>query len=162
METIGERIRRLREARGLSPADLAHAVGITPQAIAAIENGDTKCPKLPNALLIARALNISAWEIAFGKPEPRRPLHTKAESEDALTALLAQMPAFGTLLQTEHHEERLARLEHSAAVHDEALRHIIDITLALNSLPDLLQRLALLVPGSGTLAEEIHTLRVSA
>lgn len=162
METIGERIARLRNAKGFTHAALANAVGISTQAIISIENGTTKCPRLPNALYIARALNVTPWEMTFGKPEPRRPLHTRAESEDALTALLAQMAPLPTSSETKKHEERFAHLERSVNVHDEVLRRLIDIALALNTLPDLLQRLLLLVPDSETLAEEMRLLRASA
>jgi transcriptional regulator with XRE-family HTH domain len=163
MGTIGERIQRLREARGLSRADLAYTINITPQGMAAIENGETKSPSFPVGLKIARALNVSPWEIAFGKPEPRRPIRAErdAADEDRLSALAAQMETVTLRAETEKREDRLTRLERYATIHHEVLEHLLHTASVADRLPNLLERLALLVPGSEALVEEIRTLRES-
>ena len=159
METIGERIKRLRETCGLTRADLAYKTDITPQGIAAIENGETKAPSFPVGLKIARALNTEAWEIAFGKPEPRRPTaHIKTEADLAEMLASLETPTHG---ETEKREDRLARLERYATVHHQVLQHLFHASVVGDRLPNLLERLALLVPDSEALVAEIRTLRGS-
>ena len=70
METVGERIKRLRDEKGLSRADLAYKVGISPQGMAALENGESKLPTFPVGLKLAAALDASPWELA-GEREPK-------------------------------------------------------------------------------------------
>ena len=54
MNTIGERIRALRQARRLSQAQVARAAGITPQAVSDIETGKTQNPAYLSELARAR------------------------------------------------------------------------------------------------------------
>jgi transcriptional regulator with XRE-family HTH domain len=74
MEEIGDRIRAAREARGLSPTDLARkmkadkGVEITPQAIYQIESGGTKNPKPQNLLAIVEVLEADIVQIITGQP----------------------------------------------------------------------------------------------
>jgi hypothetical protein len=130
--------------------------------VGAIESGKTKSPSLPVGVRMARTLNISAWEIAFGKPEPRRFPLIKKDPDDLLAAALARMESLPMQAETEKHEDRLMRLEHSVAVHNATLHLLLHAALATDRIPDVLQRLALLIPGSETLAEELRALRVSA
>ena len=66
-QTIGDRIRRVREARGMSQSELARrAGGLTSQAINAIEGGQTKSPTPENLFFIADALETDARELVFG------------------------------------------------------------------------------------------------
>jgi transcriptional regulator with XRE-family HTH domain len=160
VETIGERIKRLRGLRGLTRADLAYKTDITPQGIAAIENGETKAPSFPVGLKIARALNTEAWEIAFGKPEPRRTAMLIKKDAD-LAEMLASLEASAALGEAEKREDRLARLERYAMVHHQVLQHLFHASMVADRLPGLLERLGLLVPGSEALVAEIRTLRES-
>jgi transcriptional regulator with XRE-family HTH domain len=58
-ETIGRRIARAREVRGLSRPELALRLGLSAQAVEAVETGKTKQPSFKNGLLYARALGVT-------------------------------------------------------------------------------------------------------
>jgi putative transcriptional regulator len=55
-------VRRLRDARGLSQADLAAALGVSRQTINSIEN-DRYTPSLPLALAIGRFFEQRVEEV---------------------------------------------------------------------------------------------------
>ena len=61
--TLGERIRTVREARGLSQVSLADAAGISQGYLSQLEQ-DEREPSLSIAARIARALNLSLDDIA--------------------------------------------------------------------------------------------------
>ncbi len=56
-ETIGEKIRTVRKSAGLTQAQLANKLGVTPQTVSQYECGD-KTPKLQTLRRIARAMNV--------------------------------------------------------------------------------------------------------
>jgi transcriptional regulator with XRE-family HTH domain len=60
---LGEAIRQLRNKRGLSQEDLAHAAGVTTGTISAIERGNSN-PTWGTVKSIARALDVSMPELA--------------------------------------------------------------------------------------------------
>jgi transcriptional regulator with XRE-family HTH domain len=66
-ETFAERIKRLREQRGMTVGELALRAGLTEAAIRKMEYGDTKGHGFVNGLKIAECLGIDPWELAFGK-----------------------------------------------------------------------------------------------
>ena len=53
---------KMREAKGMSQAVLAQAVGISPAYLAMIENGE-RDPGEPIRRALARALEVSGWEL---------------------------------------------------------------------------------------------------
>lgn len=55
--TIGERIREIRKAQGLTQKELGHRLGLSYQSIAQWENG-LRSPKLETILKIAQALGV--------------------------------------------------------------------------------------------------------
>lgn len=59
METLGEKIKRVRKSKGLSQKELAEKAGITQSALVAIEKNKTKNIFLEVAKGIAKALNVS-------------------------------------------------------------------------------------------------------
>jgi transcriptional regulator with XRE-family HTH domain len=59
METIGEKIRRIRKGKGLIQKELASRAGITQSALVAIEKNKTKNIFLAVAKGIAKSLNVS-------------------------------------------------------------------------------------------------------
>lgn len=67
MENVGQRIKRLRESRGLSAAQLARLASTTVNAIFKIEGGYTKAPEFVAGLRMARALGVDPWYLAFGE-----------------------------------------------------------------------------------------------
>ena len=67
METIGERIARLRAAKDITQSELARLVGVTSSAINQIESGMTKAPRAEVMFAIADALDVDARELTFGE-----------------------------------------------------------------------------------------------
>ncbi len=61
-QTLGQRLRTLREARGLTQVRLAKTSGITQRAISYYET-DTGLPPATAAAALARALNVSTDEL---------------------------------------------------------------------------------------------------
>jgi phage repressor protein C with HTH and peptisase S24 domain len=70
MSTVGDRIRKAREAAGMTQVDLARAVGVSKVAISAIESGKTKHPSAPVLFKIADALDADAEVISTGFRTP--------------------------------------------------------------------------------------------
>jgi len=66
METIGKRIKELRDAKNLSQQKLADAVGVVKQTISSWENDEAKNPKLQHLFSIADALGVEARWLALG------------------------------------------------------------------------------------------------
>src|SRR5215469_3800803 len=64
-ESLGERVRRAREAAGRSQAQLADAIGIKQPSLHAIETGTSARSK--HTIAIARALNVSLRWLETGK-----------------------------------------------------------------------------------------------
>ncbi|MGP1361090.1 MAG: helix-turn-helix transcriptional regulator [Candidatus Fimenecus sp.] len=62
MNSLGNKIKRLREERGMYQKELAEKIGITDAAICKIEKG-IMLPSLPNALAIAETFNITVEEL---------------------------------------------------------------------------------------------------
>jgi transcriptional regulator with XRE-family HTH domain len=66
VESFGERLRRLRLARAVSCAQLAHRVGVTEGAIRQMESGQTKIASFVIGLRLAKELGTDAWYLANG------------------------------------------------------------------------------------------------
>ena len=66
VESFGERLRRLRIARTVSCAQLAHRVGVTEGAIRQMESGQTKMASFVIGLRLAKELGTDAWYLANG------------------------------------------------------------------------------------------------
>jgi transcriptional regulator with XRE-family HTH domain len=62
--TIGEVIRTIREARGLSQRDLAATARISQPYLAQLENGTRKRPAFDIVVKIARGLGMSLDELS--------------------------------------------------------------------------------------------------
>lgn len=69
LETIGERIRRLRKRLKLSQAVLGQAVGVSTSAVQKWESGETSQLKAENLLALAAALKVRAEYLQFGEGE---------------------------------------------------------------------------------------------
>ena len=59
---FGQRMRELRQERGMSQDDLAHACDIHPTAIGRIERGARE-PRLTTILRLARGLGVASGEL---------------------------------------------------------------------------------------------------
>ncbi|HTD38240.1 MAG TPA: helix-turn-helix transcriptional regulator [Candidatus Limnocylindrales bacterium] len=67
MESFGARLRRLREDKAFSVADLASAVGVSESAIRQLEVGNVKSPSFVLGLRIAIQLNVDPFYLALGE-----------------------------------------------------------------------------------------------
>jgi transcriptional regulator with XRE-family HTH domain len=65
-ESFGQRLRRLRTARGLRVLEVAYAAGITEGAIRQMEGGQTKGASLVVGLRLAKLLSVSPDYLASG------------------------------------------------------------------------------------------------
>jgi transcriptional regulator with XRE-family HTH domain len=65
-ETFGERLRRLREAQGLSVPEIASAVGASEGTIRQLETGNVKNPAFALGLRLADKLNVDPYYLALG------------------------------------------------------------------------------------------------
>lgn len=66
MESINQRITRLRTAAGMTPAELARAVGVSKAAVGKWESGDTADIKLANILRLCQIFRLTADELIGG------------------------------------------------------------------------------------------------
>lgn len=73
METMGERIKRLREASNLTQPELGEAVGVSRSAVAQWEDGSTENIKLQIFLRLCEVLNTDPHYLVWG-PERVDPL----------------------------------------------------------------------------------------
>jgi|GEM_PF-593863 len=85
--TVGERIRRAREAAGLKQSELAKKAGVTPSAISQIESGLSKQPSADNLLKIAKALNANPQWIISGRGDKRQLSVIQQRISDAMARL---------------------------------------------------------------------------
>jgi transcriptional regulator with XRE-family HTH domain len=69
VETLAERVKRLRNEQGLAAVALAKAVGVSTSAIRQIESGTVKAPSVHVALRLARALNVELSYLVFGEAD---------------------------------------------------------------------------------------------
>lgn len=76
--TIGDRLRRARQARGLSLRRLAEVLGVSPSLISQVETGRAK-PSVNTLYALATELGISLDELLFVDAPPA----TRADGKDA-------------------------------------------------------------------------------
>ena len=76
METMGERLKRLRQARGLTQPQFAKMVGVTKSAVSQWEGGSTKNLKLEVLALVLEVLNTDLQYLVWG--ENRAPAGSSA------------------------------------------------------------------------------------
>ncbi len=94
-ETFGERVRRLRLARGMRVLDVAYAVGITEGAIRQMETGQTKSASLVVGLRLAKIFGVTPDYLATG-------VESRNEDTGLLHVILARL---------DDQERRLAEAE---------------------------------------------------
>jgi transcriptional regulator with XRE-family HTH domain len=70
MESFGQRLRRIRNGRGVSGEALAAAVGVSGSAIRLMETGGTRQARLDVGVLIAYALDVTPLYLVFGDHAP--------------------------------------------------------------------------------------------
>lgn len=74
METMGDRIRTLREARTLSQEDLGQIIGISGAAVSQWESGATRNIRPENFLRFCAHFNVDPYWVVFGADgDPQSP-----------------------------------------------------------------------------------------
>ena len=68
METMGNRIARLRRMKGIKQDELAEQLGVTPQAVSKWEN-DGSCPDISLLPKLAELLGVTTDELLSGRKE---------------------------------------------------------------------------------------------
>lgn len=70
IETVGARVRRVREAQGITIASLAETCHVSEGAIRQVETGGVKSPSLILGLRIAKALGVQPYWLGTGEETP--------------------------------------------------------------------------------------------
>ncbi|MCH5163696.1 MAG: InlB B-repeat-containing protein [Clostridiales bacterium] len=83
METLGEKIRNLREAANLSQEELGYRLGVTRQAVSLWET-DSLTPKLSNIIALCEIFNVSADYLLLGGSLPA-PVATPKPTQERVT-----------------------------------------------------------------------------
>lgn len=82
-DTLGQRIRKHMEIRGLTKADLSKETGVPPETISYIVDGSTYNPRIATLLAISNYLEVSLDELVESKPIKHIPkeIHLEPKSE---------------------------------------------------------------------------------
>jgi len=91
MTEIGDHIKRLREAKGLSQKELAGMIGVNPAQYGRVENKKVE-PTLKTLLKIADALEVSLDDIVKGKNDPLKEVEVKDKTLADKIRLIDQLP----------------------------------------------------------------------
>lgn len=78
MDTMGARIKQLRQSKGWTQSDLARMVGVTKSAVSQWELGSTASIKLPEFLDLCRKLGTDPYYIVFGNDRQPADQRTRA------------------------------------------------------------------------------------
>ncbi|MFV0132802.1 helix-turn-helix transcriptional regulator [Streptomyces sp. HMX87] len=140
---FGQRVQILRERRGMTQAQLADLVGISPHTLRKIENGQQKPPGLEMVLRIAEALRVRDLADLTGRPDAHVDLFV-GPGHPRLAAVKAAIDSFPLASDQEpppvaHLEARLHaawKARHAAKNHREAIGRL---------LPDLIRDAVALV-----------------
>jgi phage repressor protein C with HTH and peptisase S24 domain len=103
METVGERLKRARDEKGMSQPELARTAGVSKQAISKIELGHTQNPEASTLEPICRALGISMYWLLHGRPE-RKGSAANDDNWDDITAY-AQAVGLGAGAEAQEYAE---------------------------------------------------------
>jgi transcriptional regulator with XRE-family HTH domain len=72
METIGDRVRRTREGKGIARGDLARAVGLSYTGLSDLESGKAKTTTKLHRLATELGVAVEWLETGKGSPTPRQ------------------------------------------------------------------------------------------
>ncbi|WP_308181757.1 helix-turn-helix transcriptional regulator [Streptomyces sp. DH20] len=129
---FGQRVQILRERRGMTRAQLADLVGVSPHTLKKIENGQQKEPGLPMVLRIAEALRVRDLADLTGHPDMHVNLFV-GPGHPRLAAVRAAVDSFALASSVEppptaHLEARLHaawRARHQAPNHREVIGRLL-------------------------------------
>lgn len=103
--TLGEKICRLRKARGLSQGDLADALGVSRQSVSKWET-DSSVPDLDKLVALSRRFGVTLDELVCGEGdaekerEPEPPTVAQPQGRQVLGGILLAVGLLGLLLFT--------------------------------------------------------------
>lgn len=80
---IGDRVKALRKARGISGAELARRVGVRQPSIHQIESGDTKSLRADTLMRLALALQTNPVFLWTGLGSPVAPIDPNVDEAEA-------------------------------------------------------------------------------
>jgi transcriptional regulator with XRE-family HTH domain len=72
IESLGRRLKRLREAAGLSQQDLAVRAGLSVSVVSQIEQGKKTDPRMTTVLFLAEALGVNVEALTGPRLRPKR------------------------------------------------------------------------------------------
>ncbi|MFE0921229.1 helix-turn-helix domain-containing protein [Streptomyces nigra] len=129
---FGQRTQILRERRGMTQAQLAGLIGISPHTLRKIENGQQKAPALDMVLRIAEALRVRNLADLTGRPDAQVDLFV-GPGHPRLAAVKAAVDSFPLTSNVEppplaHLEARLHaawRERHASKNHREAIGRLL-------------------------------------
>src|SRR5690606_32558717 len=129
---FGQRVQILRERRGMTQAQLADFVGVSPHTLRKIENGQQKTPGLDMVMRIAEALRVRDLGDLTGRPDTRVDLFI-GPGHPRLAAVKAAVDSFPPMNSVEpppvaHLEARLHaawRKRHASKNHREAIGRLL-------------------------------------
>lgn len=87
-ETFGERLRRLRTAKGLTMTQLGYKVGVTEGAIRQMESGQSKSASFQVGVRLAQVLGVGPTYLALGEGPMQPAAETEGSSQNAETLAL--------------------------------------------------------------------------
>lgn len=96
---IGQRIRKIRKARGLSQEELAEKVGISTTHMSHIETGNTKL-SLPVFVDLAEALEVRTDELLYDIASAQRSVSIDSISETLDQCSTAQLKIIADTVKT--------------------------------------------------------------
>lgn len=148
---FGQRVQILREQRGMTQAQLADLVGLSPHTLRKIENGQQKAPALEMVMRIAEALRVRDLADLTGCPDGHVDLFV-GPGHPRLAAVKAAIDSFPLTTSSEpppvaHLGARLHaawKERHQSPNHREAIGKL---------LPDLIRDAQLLVRSANTAAD---------
>ena len=91
LDTIGERLRKVRESKGLTIDELSEKCGLTSGHIGRIERDDSRNPRFGTIQKLAEALGVNPEDILYPKETPARP----REAFDAPNYIPRDIPVIG-------------------------------------------------------------------
>lgn len=71
MSNIGERLKEIRESKGISQAELARRIGMSRAAISRYESGDRQNISAETLFMLLEALNVDIAEFGFDKKQEK-------------------------------------------------------------------------------------------
>ena len=91
MDEFGSRLRKIREARGLSQSELARAAGLHPSLISRMERGERSTPAHGTVVSLAKVLNVTAEQLTGEGPLLPQPPQESEGVDEVLHIILKDL-----------------------------------------------------------------------